>query len=103
MLTEDDIDFNAMAKGVIAQAIEDFTTWNVKGRGNGGQCWHEVEEARDFLTATHGDWVESREIWCGLADIDPEELRKTMEKIRHSGQVFRRYDFLGDETQSSGD
>lgn len=103
MLTEEDTDFKALAIAIIAQAVEDFTTWNVKGRGNGGQCWHEVQEAELFLTATHGDWVESREIWCGLAEVDPEELRKTMEKIRHSGKVFRRYDFVEDETQSSGD
>ena len=103
MLTEDDIDFNALAKAVIAQAVEDLTTWNVKGKGNGAQCWHEVEEAKLLLTATEGDWVESREVWCGLADVDPEKLRTTIERALKTGQVFRRYDFLGDETQSSGD
>lgn len=98
----DDIDHNALAKGVIAQAIEDCTTWNTKGRGNGGASWHEIKDARYLLTATDGDWKESREIWCGLAGYDPEVLRVKVLQALKTGQVFRRSDFTSDETQSSG-
>lgn len=104
MLSPDEIDIVAMNKAAICQAIEDATTWNSKGRGNGAQCWHEARDAIDFLTASSGDCVEDREIVCGIAGIDPDELKKFAEKALKNNEVWRRSDFAGDGlSQESGD
>lgn len=103
MLTEEDIDYCAMYKSVIVQAIEDATTWNTKGKGNGGATWDEVKEAREFLLSTSGEWKESREICCGLAGYCPDKLHKIMKVAISKGFVLRRSDFENAVTPSSGD
>lgn len=103
MLTEVDIDYNALAKSIIVQAIEDATTWNTRGKGNGGATWDEVKEAREFLCATSGEWQESREIWCGLAGYCPDKLGRIMRVAISKGFVVRRSDFEASVLPRSGD
>lgn len=98
-----DLDYKELAKFVICQAIEDVTTWNSKGRGNGAQTWEEAKEAGFFLTSPEGEWKNSRDVWCGLAEIDPDELRIRIMKALSTGKVWRRSDFTETSTLESGD
>lgn len=34
----------------------------------------EREQALSFLTAEHGAWAAARNMWCALADLDPDAI-----------------------------
>ena len=94
MLTPDQLDMQLLACHIIATNMEDYTCWNTKGKGNGAQCWHEVVEAGLWLTATHGDCLEDRELWCDIAGACPDWIRKIAIDSQKTHTVYRREDFV---------
>lgn len=65
-----------LACAVVDQALSDACKLPTKHTGNGTPSAIDIREARLFLTERNGGWARSREDWCALAGIEPEELRK---------------------------
>jgi hypothetical protein len=63
-----------LARWVVTQAIRDAGV----GRDYSFKTISRLaqDEARSFLLSATGEWKRSREFWCGIADLDAEELRR---------------------------
>jgi hypothetical protein len=74
------VDAEQLARGVIRQALADAGVGMETGTRIGV---NEADRhaARSFLTATNGSWKAMREMWCSLADLDPDKLRTGTMKV----------------------
>jgi hypothetical protein len=63
-----------LARWVITQAIRDGGVARDYSSNTISQLVQ--DEARSFLLSSTGEWKRSREFWCGIADLDAEELRR---------------------------
>lgn len=45
----------------------------------------DIENAKEFLTATSGEWARSREYWATVAGIDPDYLHRKSISALFSG------------------
>lgn len=63
-----------LARWVITQAIRDGAVARDYSSNTISQLVQ--DEARSFLLSSTGEWKRSREFWCGIADLDAEELRR---------------------------
>lgn len=67
-------EFEHVARAVLSQALIDAGV----GAGGGERRYIsqiDRDEARSFLLSSVGSWKQSREFWCALADLDPNQLR----------------------------
>ena len=78
-----------LACAVIAQAIRDAMPKTYPDRyatsNDRRQAKQDMDEARIFLTAESGTWMQSRNNWCSIAGYDGESLRA---KMRHAIRLY---------------
>lgn len=68
-------DYRRVARAVLSQALIDAGVGTDSGeRRYINQI--DRDEARSFLLSSVGAWRQTREFWCALADLDPEQLRR---------------------------
>lgn len=79
-------DNQRVARAVVSQALSDS--------GLGMERGYRImispldrDEARAFLTADTGSWRQARELWCSLADLDPERLRRRTLELLDKGKL----------------
>jgi hypothetical protein len=67
-------DYERIARAVLSQALSDAGIGMKTGeRRTVSQM--DRDEARSFLLSSVGSWKQSREFWCSLANLDPNQLR----------------------------
>lgn len=85
MKTEDiEMEYNAckqLASAVLLTALEDaIKTKTTKFNYDISSFSKNKREAILFLTSTNGEFKRSREFWCAIAGINPENLVKSFHK-----------------------
>jgi len=73
-------DMERIARATISQALSDAGV----GMANGKRVMVSTldrDEARAFLLSETGAWKQARELWCSLADLDPEALRRRTAEV----------------------
>lgn len=63
-----------LAAAVIRQSVLDLFSRSLSGAASEDEG-AERHRALQFLTASHGDWAKARNEWCGMADVDSDDLR----------------------------
>jgi hypothetical protein len=79
-------DMERIARAVVSQALSDAGI----GIASGQRVMVSTldrDEARAFLLAETGTWKQVRDLWCSLADLDAERLRRrTAEMLEGCGE-----------------
>lgn len=83
---------------VITQAVEDVTVKWPKTPYNYGYRPpdDEIKKSLLFLTATSGQWKESRVIICDAVGLDPDYVRTRVLQAIERGEEYRRSDYSSD-------
>lgn len=87
-----------LCAAIISQAVEDVTVkWPV-GKYNYDlrPPDDEIKKALLFLTATSGQWKESRVIICDAVGLDPDYVRTRVLQAIERGEEYRRSDYSSD-------
>lgn len=69
-----------LAQAVLRQAIIDLFSKSLSG-ANDNQADLERRYALRLLTDRTGEWAESRDAWCLMADVDPDKLRERIIEV----------------------
>jgi hypothetical protein len=69
---------NASDVRTLAQAVLARAFWDAFERGANPR---ERREAKLFLTIRHGEWAQSFDDWCLLADLDPSAVRRRVAQV----------------------
>ena len=75
-----------LGQAVVRQCVVDLFTATLSG-SYGDDDHYERFLAMRFLTADHGEWKQSREDWCIMADIDPDLLSKHIIDVLEGREV----------------
>src|SRR6185503_5901718 len=68
-------DMERIARATISQALSDAGVGIASGKRVMVSAL-DRDEARAFLLSETGAWKQARELWCSLADLDPDRLRR---------------------------
>ncbi len=78
-------DMERIARATISQALSDAGIGIASGKRVMVSAL-DRDEARAFLLSETGSWKQARELWCSLADLDPERLRRRSVEILSGNQ-----------------
>ena len=73
-------DMERIARATISQALSDAGVGIASGK-RAKVSPLDRDEARAFLLSETGAWKQARELWCSLADLDPEKLRRRTAEV----------------------
>jgi hypothetical protein len=73
-------DMERIARATISQALSDAGVGIATGKRVMVSAL-DRDEARAFLLSETGAWKQARELWCSLADLDPERLRRRTREV----------------------